>query len=103
MGIRGYLLIKDSEEVDEKVAWERIKNLESIAGVNYSENTLGEYDYLVFLEVPREGDTLESITDRIRSSFNFKDVKLLKTNNHFLKHREIMEMDILKRIITNKK
>ncbi len=103
MGIKGYLLIKDSAEVNEKIAWDRIKNLENIDGVTYSENLIGEYDYLIFLEVHKEGETLEAIAKKVKESFDFKEVKLLKINNHFLKHREIMEMEILNNIIPNKK
>jgi transcriptional regulator of NAD metabolism len=93
MGIRGYVIAKLKDSMNENELWELTKKLESLDDVEFAARVIGRYDFVLTIDTQ---ETFAAAVERIEKSGAFEDTVALKIDDIFVKHREIKDMAILK-------
>ena len=95
MGVRGYIIIKLSERLNNDDLWELTKRYESIDGIEFSDNVVGNYDFVLTIDTKKR---IEEVLDKVKKTAKVDKAISLTTNNIFKKHREIKDLKILDNI-----
>lgn len=93
MGIRGYVIAGLKTRLSEEELWDLTKNLESIDDVEFAARVIGSYDFVITLDAKKSFD---AVVKRIAETAPFERIETLKTDDTFVKHREIRDLEILK-------
>ncbi|MBN2325444.1 MAG: hypothetical protein JXQ30_17095 [Spirochaetes bacterium] len=93
MGIRGYVIAGLKAPLDEEKLWNLTKKLESLDEVAFAARVIGPYDFVITLDA--EGP-FDACVKRITETAPFERIVTLKTDDTFVKHREIRDLEILK-------
>jgi len=92
MGKRGYIVVKINEKLNDDELWDITKKYESINGVEFSDNVVGNYDFVLTIDTEKR---IEEVLDEIKNIAKIDQAISLTTNNIFKKHREMKDLKIL--------
>lgn len=92
MGIRGYVIAGLKAPMNEDELWECTKKLESLDDVVFASRVIGPYDFVITVDAKRSFD--EGVK-RIAETVPFDSIVTLKTDDTFVKHREIRDLELL--------
>ena len=92
MGIRGYVIAGLKARMSEDELWNLTKKLESLDEVEFAARVIGSYDFVITVDAKRSFD---ASVKRIAEAAPFERIVTLKTDDTFVKHREIRDLEIL--------
>lgn len=84
MGLRAYLLVDVSDDMEQREFIKALRELEDMPGVDFVDPVIGLCDLVVMVDAPI---TVEAIASRIRKKEWVKDIKILRIVSMFERHR----------------
>jgi len=90
--MRSYILLKTGGTLTEEQLFELAKQYESIEGVEFASHVIGAYDYVLTIDAK---ESIEAVAQAVRETDTCAEILALKTNDVFIKHREMKDLKIL--------
>lgn len=84
MGLRAYLLVDVTDEVEQGEFIEALRVLEEMPGVDFADPVIGSRDMVIMVDAPV---TVEAIVNKIRGKSWVKTVEILRIVSMFERHR----------------
>ena len=92
MGLRAYLLVDVTDDVEQGEFIKGLRELEEIPGVDFVDPVIGSRDMVIMVDAPV---TIQATADKIRAKDWVKDVEILRIVSMFERHRA-SKKDLLK-------
>jgi hypothetical protein len=92
MGLRAYLLIDVSEDMEQREFIEELRQLEDMPGVDFVDPVIGPCDIVVMVDAPV---TVEAIAKKIQEKKWVTKIEVLRIVSMFERHRA-SKRDLLK-------
>jgi hypothetical protein len=83
MGLRAYLLIDVSEEIEQREFINELRQLEDMPGVDFVDPIIGACDLVIMVDAPV---TVESIARKIQEKSWVKKIEILRIVSIFERH-----------------
>jgi DNA-binding Lrp family transcriptional regulator len=84
MGLRAYLLVDVSDDLEQGQFIEALRELEDMPGVDFVDPVIGSRDLIIMVDAPV---TVEAIAQKIRASGWVKDVEIFRIVSMYERHR----------------
>jgi len=84
MGLRAYLLVDVTDDVEQGQFIEALREMEDMPGVDFIDPVIGSRDLVIMVDAPV---TVEAIASKIRANTWVKDMEILRIVSMYERHR----------------
>ena len=84
MGVRAYLLVEVTDDMEQQDFISTLRELEEIPGVDFVDPVIGTVDMLIMIDAPV---TVEAVASKIRAQKWVKKLEILRIVSMFERHR----------------
>ena len=84
MGLRAYLLVDVTDDVEQGQFIEALRELEEMPGVDFADPVIGSRDLVIMVDAPV---TVEAIAGKIRAKGWIKNMEILRIVSMYERHR----------------
>lgn len=84
MGVRAYLLVEVTDDMEQQDFITTLRQLEEMTGVDFVDPVIGSTDMVIMVDAPV---TVEAIASRIRAKDWVKKLEILRIVSMFERHR----------------
>jgi hypothetical protein len=92
MGVRAYLLVNVTDDMEQQQFITTLRELEEMPGVDFVDPVIGSHDMVIMVDAPV---TVEAIASKIRAKKWAKDLEILRIVSMFERHR-VSKRELLK-------
>ena len=92
MGVRAYLLVDVTDDMEQQEFINTLRELEEMPGVDFVDPTIGSHDMVVMVDAPV---TVEATASKIRAKDWVKNLEILRIVSMFERHR-VSKRELLK-------
>jgi len=84
MGVRAYLLVDVTDDIEQQEFITTLRELEEMPGVDFVDPVIGSHDIVIIVDAPV---TVEAIASQIRAKKWVKDLEILRIVSMFERHQ----------------
>jgi len=92
MGVRAYLLVNVTDDMEQQQFITTLRELEEMPGIDFVDPVIGSHDMVIMVDAPV---TVEAIASKIRAKKWAKDLEILRIVSMFERHR-VSKRELLK-------